>query len=153
MRCTLERFSETSVIFIQIKTKQAWSIKGQTVSVPLRVKVSTGLLQRACMFQATVHDDVNAAVLKTSSQTQWWKYSTVRPFQVTCTGYSCQREIPLYFGEACYPFWLSNMCGRGFILQQDIDPEHAWTLLYARSVWCPRKSKYYWLMWFSLRSR
>lgn len=85
---------------------------------------------------------------KNSSQTGWWNYWAVGLFHVTQL-HTCQGEIPLYSAEACDPFWPSNMCGRGFIFQQDIDPEHAWKWLCTGPVWCPGKSQQCWPVWFS----
>lgn len=82
---------------------------------------------------------------KNSSQTRWWNYWAVGLFHVTQL-HTCQREIPVYSVEACDPFWPSNMCGRGFIFQQDIDPEHAWKRLCTGPVWCPGKSQQCWLV-------
>lgn len=78
------------------------------------------------LFKRTVRDDVNATVLKTPSQN-----SAVEIFSCGAVSSDLHRILAeRNTTEARYLFWLSNMCGRGFIFQQVIDPEHACKLLY-----------------------
>ncbi len=153
---TLKRFSQTNVILSKSRPKhnQHEASKAKWSFLPLKSPKFKLNIFKELAYSMTTDHDVNATVLKTSSQTWYWKYSAVGCFKWLAQDqlHTCHREIPLCFAKTCYPFWLSNMCGRGFIFQQDIDAEHAWKLLYTRPVWCPRKSRHCWLVLLFLHS-